>query len=506
MNIFVWFMLIATIGSIILLVYAILNHRSERSLFLIFSSICTFLYVVGYLLEITAPTLEAAFAGVRVQKMGTPFLVVFNYLFIRDIYGEKRLNIYKYILLFALPVFNTYTAQAFPLVRLHYTDIEFFFNGYFSNCHGFPGPISYLATLYNFLLVFLSIRRILRHLRSGNKLQRPQSFCLLAAILLPLSVNIYHTLFANHLLVDLNPFAISLSLIPLIYAVKLQKLFDVVPMARDQVIESMSDAFIVCDKDFSFLDANKAAKQLFPELDSLHPGETTLQVKQFERENELSLQIGGEMRFYKITRTPIQQDKRNNGICIVIHDITDKENQLQKLYAKATFDPLMNIYNRATFFDIANFRLTGKEAKNQSYALLMIDLDHFKMVNDTYGHSCGDAVLQTVAALTKSHFRKNDIVGRYGGEEIAVLLEDISAGQAFTISENLRKSIENTVTSYQEKEIKVTVSIGLAHLPAGSGHELEDMLAQADSALYKAKNSGRNRVRLYDYSTANSAG
>lgn len=496
-NIFTLFMMAATGASVILMICAISTHSSERAFFLIFSSICTFLYTMGYLLEITSPTLESAFIGVRVQKMGTPLLVVFNYLFIRDIYGEKRFNLRKYCLLFALPLFNMFTAEAFPLVRLHYTRIEYFFNGYFANCQGFPGPMSYLANAYNFGLVFLSIRCILRHFKKGNPLLRRQSISLLASVLIPLIAYIYHTLSYNRLRLDLPPLAVSVSLIPLLYSIQIQNLLNVVPVARDQIIESMADAFIVCGKDFSFLDANRAARNLFPELNRLLPGETMEQVKQFEGESELSLQIDGEMRFYKITQTPIQQSRKNSGICIVFHDITEKENQLKRLYNKATFDPLMHIYNRATFFDLANFMLNTGEAKNRPYALLMIDLDRFKLVNDTYGHSCGDMVLQNIALMVKSHFRKYGIAGRYGGEEIVVLLDEISSGQAFPLVEGLRADIENAAISYHEKEIRITVSIGMADSPAETVHSLEDMLAEADSALYQAKNSGRNRVCLY---------
>ena len=157
----------------------------------------------------------------------------------------------------------------------------------------------------------------------------------------------------------------------------------------------------------------------------------------------------------------------------------------------------MYIYNRATFFDLASFMLNTGEAKKRPYVLLMIDLDRFKLVNDTYGHSCGDAVLQTIALMVKGHFRMYGITGRYGGEEIVVLLEEVSAGQAFPLVEGLRGDIEKTVISYHDKEIRITVSIGMADSPAGTVHSLEEMLTQADSALYQAKNSGRNRICLY---------
>ena len=498
MNIVIWFMLISTVASIALLVYAVANHYSERSFFLIFFSFCGFLYTAGYLLEIISPTLEAAFTGVRIQKMGSLLIVPLHYLFIRDVYREKRFHPLQHCLLLALPVFNLLTAQAFPLVRLHYTDIVYFRSNFIANCHGYAGPVNYLAIAYNFSLVFLSLLRIFRHMRAGSKPQQRQSAFLLASVLLPLLVNIYHTLSYSNPRIDLNPFAISISLALLLYSVRIQNLLNVVPLARAQVIESMTDAFIVCGKDFRFLDANQAAKRLFPDLNALLPGETAQQMKRFEREEEVCLQIGGETKFYKITKTRIAQNGKSGGICIVFHDITDKENELKKLYGKATFDPLMHIYNRATFFDLAKFTLGSDKAKTLPCALLMIDLDHFKLVNDRYGHSCGDTALETVAVMVKCHFRKSDIVGRYGGEEIVVLLKNITVEQLLAVVEKLRTNIAHTAIPFHENELHVTVSIGMTHSPAGNAHSLEDMLVQADAALYNAKNGGRNRACLYE--------
>ncbi len=497
MNVFIWLMLIATAISVILLIYAVAYHNSERSFFLIFISICTFLYTGGYLLEIISPTLEAAFMGVRVQKMGSLFIPVLIYLFVRDLYGEKRFSFRGHCLLFAMPVFNLFTAQAFPLVRLHYTSIEYFQTGMIANCHGYAGPGNYLAIVYNFIFIFLATHRVVKALRRGSVLQKRQSLSLLVSILIPVAVNIYHTFSYSGLRLDFNPVAVSISMALLLYSVRIQNLLNVVPLARAQVIESMADAFIVCDRNFGFLDANQAARQMFPELNTLSPGEIMEQVKRFENENELYLQIDDDMRFYKITQTHIRSNDKSGAISIIFHDITDKEKQLEKLYGRATFDPLLHIYNRATFFDLADFTLRSDEAKNYSYALLMIDLDHFKSVNDTYGHSCGDIVLETIAVMVKGHFRQNDIVGRYGGEEIVVLLENISVDQTLTVVEKLRANIESTKIPCQENQLNVTVSIGIAHSHFENSHSLEDLLTQADSALYKAKHGGRNRACLY---------
>lgn len=146
-------------------------------------------------------------------------------------------------LLFALPVFNLFTAQAFSLVRLHYTSIEYFHSGLIANCHGYPGVVNYIAIVYNLFLVLLNLLLIIKHLRAGSRLQKRQSLCLLASVLIPLFVNIYHTFSYSYLRIDLNPFAVSVYLALLLYSVRTQNLLNVVPLARAQVIESMADAY-----------------------------------------------------------------------------------------------------------------------------------------------------------------------------------------------------------------------------------------------------------------------
>lgn len=497
LNIFVLLILAAIISSIALIIYSILKRTAEKSFFLIFLSIVTFLYNFGYLLEVTSSTLEAAFYSVRVQYMGIPFILPLSYLFIRDIYGEKRFKPSKLSLIFLIPFINMISLQAYPLFTMYYRDITYISNDFMANCKGSPGPLYYLGSLYNYFIYFLTIRIILRHFRSTSRLQRHQSFTMMIGFLIPLFTSTPYVFLPAKVQFDPNPFACSISLIILLYSVQYQNLLNVIPLARAQVIEAMEDAFIVCNNDFNFLDANRSAKLLFPQLNSLMAGERINEIDSFKREGELSLNTQGEMRFYKVTHTPILQGSKNSGICIVFHNITEEKKLLEKLRIQATVDPLMNIYNRETFFNLTKLITVPNNGGQLSYALLMIDIDHFKLVNDTYGHLCGDTVLESIASILQTHFHNDGIIGRYGGEEITVLLNNISAEQTFLTAENLRKTIENSSIPYQDHLVTITVSIGAAHSPAGESHSLEKLLVQADQALYYAKDKGRNCTYLY---------
>jgi diguanylate cyclase (GGDEF)-like protein len=129
-----------------------------------------------------------------------------------------------------------------------------------------------------------------------------------------------------------------------------------------------------------------------------------------------------------------------------------------------------------------------------SFGILFIDIDHFKSVNDTYGHQAGDEVLKLVAKTLEMNIRKDDFVGRFGGEEFIVLLKNINKKNLFIIAEKIRMLVQNSVSFYNDQTIKVTISIG------GSLYQkndtLDTLIERADSMMYQAKNSGRNKVIL----------
>ncbi|MFT4104122.1 MAG: diguanylate cyclase [Lacrimispora sp.] len=499
LNIFALLVFAATLCSILLVLYSIKQHYAEKAYFLIFLSVTNFMYNFGYLQEITSNTLETAFSNVRLQYMGLPFLLPISYLFARDIYGQKRLNNVRLFLIFFMPFLSMLAMQAYPVLKIFYRDMEYISNGYIANCRVYPGPVYHMYTVYSYAIFLLILRLIVRHLfsKESSRLKRQQSRLLLVACLVPMLCSIPYVLSSAKFRYDPTPAANTVSMVLLLYSVRYHNLLSVVPLARAKVIESMDDALIVCDRDFNFLDANEAAKRLFPVLKSLIPGDAVPGIERFKNPTELMrLRTDIGTRCYRATQTPILQDAVVIGICFLLHDVTENEKLLKKLSIQASFDSLMCIYNRRTFFDLARLMLCNGEAKHIPYAMMMIDIDFFKRVNDTYGHPAGDAVLRAVALMVKNSFRREeDIAGRYGGEEIVVLLGNISMERTLAAAEELRKNIEKMPVSYQEHTMNITVSIGIACSPDGeNGYSLEDMLNQADIELYKAKGSGRNRI------------
>lgn len=184
-----------------------------------------------------------------------------------------------------------------------------------------------------------------------------------------------------------------------------------------------------------------------------------------------------------------------------IHRRQYAENRLKKsiedLKIKATHDPLTQIYNRRAFFEKGDELLELAYRKNFKSCIFMLDLDHFKLVNDNYGHSVGDQVLvHTTQLLNQNIVRKYDLLGRLGGEEFALLLIDCDLEMAVNIAKRILKSIETTPLTTKDKvNINITASIGVSEVNSSS---IEQNLINADKALYIAKEEGRNRVNIYN--------
>lgn len=178
---------------------------------------------------------------------------------------------------------------------------------------------------------------------------------------------------------------------------------------------------------------------------------------------------------------------------ILVEEVEQRRNLEKELWALAHLDPLTGLPNRRAFGEQAVIRLAAAQTVHQPCAAVTIDIDHFKRVNDAYGHSAGDAVLRHVAGLIKAPLRpESDLVARMGGEEFVILLPGTGAEAAMAFAERLRRQVEEAPLTFEGQEIRTTISLGIALNRKSSN--LEDLIHRADRALYTAKRSGRNKV------------
>jgi diguanylate cyclase (GGDEF)-like protein len=185
-------------------------------------------------------------------------------------------------------------------------------------------------------------------------------------------------------------------------------------------------------------------------------------------------------------------------------DLMVKNRVLSEISAR---DALTGLYNRWFVLEKIEAEINRSLRSGSALALLMLDIDHFKRINDTYGHTAGDHVLQSVGKVLRDSCRVYDVPGRYGGEEFCIVLPDTKVGSTPVVAERIRSRLESADVGVGEGELVVTASIGIAGLESGTGDTVLSpaaLIDRADRALYAAKRLGRNRVEMWDANLADS--
>ncbi len=194
-----------------------------------------------------------------------------------------------------------------------------------------------------------------------------------------------------------------------------------------------------------------------------------------------------------VTSRPMIENNTITGVVTVFRDISERKENERKLEQLATTDPLTGLCNRRAFIERLHEEQRLSRRLQHESALMMIDFDHFKVINDRYGHQAGDEVLQHFAQLATDCLRETDLLGRLGGEEFALLLPGTDLQGAHHLAERIRQCLEQHPTRTADRQIPMTLSIGLTLLHNDDA-DTSAALSRADKALYQAKHKGRNRV------------
>lgn len=195
-----------------------------------------------------------------------------------------------------------------------------------------------------------------------------------------------------------------------------------------------------------------------------------------------------ELRCFKPHTKEFKIDIQNLNI-IIFNDVTDELQQISSLEEKASTDALTGLFNKGKFHEVLDKEIALAESTKTPLSLVFLDIDHFKVVNDTYGHDVGDYILQTLATILDSTVRQGDFLARWGGKEFVITLQATTAEQATILAEKIRKNIE----AYEFKSAgKQTVSLGVTEYIYKESEE--EFIKRVDTALYAAKESGRNKT------------
>lgn len=483
-------------------------------------------YATAAAAEAATTTLTGKIFWSTLEYVGSGSVITFFLIFAAHFTRQKQwLTRRKLAQLWVLPIFNVGLVAANDWHHLVWTRFVFQSDGSHQLIyHHGPGFFWVMVCVYLYTLggVFLLAKAALR----PGVLYRRQSMLALIGAMIPLIGGSAYML--NLTPPGLNITPMSFMLAGLVYSANLFRfrMFDVVPVARDLLIESMSDGVLVLDKQNRIVDINPAAQEMLETTVACIGKSLVESVSQWQEimheccdrcQGRLTItQRGCSPRYVELRMTPLRDRAQNfTGQLIVLRDVTEQhhaETKVQQahdrlqtqlheievlqtqLREQAIRDALTGLFNRRYFEETFPRELARADREDYPLAVVLLDIDYFKNVNDTYGHQGGDRVLQAFGELLRRHSRASDVACRYGGEEFVLVMPKMSLAAAARRTEQICHAWQALPVLYRDQEIYATVSAGIGVFPQ-DGQTRDTLLQEADQALYTAKADGRNCVR-----------
>ena len=281
------------------------------------------------------------------------------------------------------------------------------------------------------------------------------------------------------------------------------------PIAQITLLQNMIEGVIVLDQADRIVEINPAALKIMNLAEAEEAlGKPISRVLEFWKDifnnqqttqdfnSDASLPKGGQISYYDIHATLLKDENQNPmGRLVTLHDITERVLLMQELQKIAQLDPLLGLYNRRHFYELASREFERARRYNHPLSILMLDLDHFKQVNDYHGHLIGDQALMGFSQILLQTLRSADVVARFGGDEFVILLPETDTNHANQMAERLRTNLKETPIASDAGILHLTFSGGISSL--GNFEEsLEKLIERADQALYISKTVGRDRVTV----------
>jgi diguanylate cyclase (GGDEF)-like protein/PAS domain S-box-containing protein len=392
------------------------------------------------------------------------------------------------------------------------------------------GPAYFANMIYSYVMIGFAFLLLSQVALRSSPLYLNQYRLIMIGSILPWVGSLYSELnFSPWHGLDLAPFLFGASGIIFVFALMRTHFMDLIPVARTHLIENMPDGIVVVDAQNRIVDINPAMKNfiegdpssiLGKDIFTIFPAwmERVNFFDEGETRTELTA-LNNPSRYLDLRVTPLyDRDHRISGRLLVFRDVTERKqiekrlrsinDQLQgqlieigilqsKLREQAIRDPLTNLFNRRYLEETLDRELSRASRESYPVCIIMIDLDHFKQINDTYGHEAGDLVLKAIALNLSEQSRRGDFACRYGGEEFVVVMPNISLTTAYERAVHLQQLLTSLRVPYELYELHVTLSIGIACYPQ-HGTTRDVLLRAADQAMYGAKEAGRDHILAYN--------
>jgi diguanylate cyclase len=251
----------------------------------------------------------------------------------------------------------------------------------------------------------------------------------------------------------------------------------------DNIAETLSRKVLSLLKNSN--DSGEKIKELSKELAQIKTNDEFEVVKM-----KLTTMINGLDN--EIKKFSNELEKENNEVAMLREKVKLLETELEEAKKEAKTDDLTNMLNKKTLNEELQKQENIYKIEQKNYSVIFFDIDHFKNVNDTYGHDAGDVILKSVGMVLNRYARDVDIVGRFGGEEFIIIMPETSKDKAYKFADKIRQIVEKTKFIYKTTRIKVTISGGVSE--RDETNSMDEVIKLADERLYKAKNNGRNRI------------
>lgn len=369
------------------------------------------------------------------------------------------------------------------------------------------GPLFWAYAALIYLLTLTTVVLYFRYYRATPGYFRRQASLMALAGFVPLGGRLLEDIFGLDIIPVVDNVIVLLLLSGLLFAFAIFRYgaLNIIHIAHNLVIENLQAAIIVLDMAGQVVELNPYACGVLGVTDvqaigrpaSVLLADWPILEAAAGGEREVTVQHDDTETCYHVQRSLIRADDgAHAGYVFVLFDITARKNAERQLEALARTDPLTSLLNRRAFFQAAEREWARAQRQGHSVTVLMFDLDHFKGVNDRYGHQAGDLVLQRVAAICQAQLRAGDLFARYGGEEFICLLGEGPAEAGAALAERLRADVERAEIVVDGQLIPVTLSLGVAEGHAGRDSSLTQLINAADQMLYQSKAGGRNRVTV----------
>lgn len=503
----IYIALIATSGVLntYLGYFAFQNRRyfKEIALFFVFYTWAIAIYCFGAAFGLTARTLVEVKLWTIVQYIGMPISASLGLLFIMHYLGFK-IDRKRLFFLLVIPVLTFFVVVTNDWHQLHYTVLEF------DATKGAPyvyievGPWYAVHGIFTFGTMLAAFLLIGRRFRETQRAYRLQIVALALGQFIPMFTSFLYLTGVTPDGVDPVPMVLWISSLLYLWAIRSSRLFSILPVAKEAIFQSMKDGVVVLDESHQVIEFNRTAQRMFPFFSAANLGQSFNHVWATNHPVSLTvedlqskpLEIGDSQdRKYRVQAADLDGGK---GQLVVFTDVTEVARLQQELEKLAYVDELTRLANRRAFFQKAERDFLHVQETDGQLVILLLDLDHFKRVNDVYGHAVGDEVLIHISRVIEPVIPENGIFARYGGEEFVILVPDMSKDDALYLAKRIQNELKRRPLLLQEGALSLTISIGIAEAKMGLPETLHQVVMNADLALYQAKEAGRNRAVVFE--------